>query len=237
MPTQGAGRRAVVYLRVSTDAQVEAWGFDVQEQAVHAYAATHDLEVTVSHRDEGVSGAKPAADRPGLMRALSTLRDGDADVLLVARLDRLARDLTVQEAVLAEVWSLDGEVHACDLGPVLRDDPSDPMRTAIRQVMGTFAQLDRALLVKRLRDGREAKRAAGGKPSGSYPFGQTRTGVDDREQHVISVIATLHRDGHTLDAIARHLNSRPGHQPRHATRWTRQTVGGVLRNRATAGRG
>lgn len=219
--------RAVAYLRVSTEVQVDAWGFDVQEYACRLYAEGRG-EVVAWIRDEGVSGTKPATERPGLMAALSALRDGDADALLIARLDRLARDLTVQEAILAEVWSHGAEVHTCDLGPVLADDPDDPMRTAIRQVVGVFAQLDRALTVKRLRDGRRAKAAAGGKASGSYPFGWTKDGEDDREQAVLSTIKTLLSQGLTLDAIAADLNRRPHHYPRHADRWTRQTVGSVV---------
>jgi DNA invertase Pin-like site-specific DNA recombinase len=52
-------------------------------------------------RDEGVSGTKDAADRPGLTAALAMIEDRGAGGHLVARLDRLARTLVVQEAVLA----------------------------------------------------------------------------------------------------------------------------------------
>lgn len=62
------------------------------------------------------------------------------------------------------------------VGEVYRDDPDDPMRTAIRQVMGVFAELDRKMVAKRLRDGRLAKAAAGRKAVGDYPFGYAATG-------------------------------------------------------------
>lgn len=220
--------RAVVYLRVSTEGQVDAWGFDVQTFACQTYAEARGIEVVDWIRDEAVTGKSDAADRPGLLAALTLLREGEADLLLVARLDRLARHLTVQEAILAEVWSLGAEVHTCDLGPVQQDDPDDPMRTAIRQVVGVFAQLDRALTVKRLRDGRRAKAAAGGKASGSYPFGYTRHGEDDREQGVLDAIRILLSRGATLEEVATYLNHRPNCHPRHAARWTRQTVGAVV---------
>lgn len=90
-------------------------------------------------------------------------------------------------------------------------------------------QLDRALTVKRLRDGRRAKAAAGGKASdSSYPLGHTRDGEDDREQAVLSAIRTLLQRGDTLDEVATYLNYRPNHHPRHAQRWTRQTVRAVV---------
>ena len=58
-----------------------------------------------------------------------------------------------------------------------------------------FAKLHRALTVKRPRDGDQAKAVAGGKPSDYYPFGLANTGLVEREQHIISVAATLLNGG------------------------------------------
>jgi hypothetical protein len=55
---------------------------------------------------------------------------------VVARLARLARALTVQKASLAVAWQAGGHVFTADAGEVLRDDPANPMRTALRQVVG-----------------------------------------------------------------------------------------------------
>src|SRR4051812_35184225 len=65
-------------------------------------------------RDEGVPGAVEAIDRPGLSDALATLAAKEATVLLIPRLDRLARALTVQEAALATAWKHGATVVACD---------------------------------------------------------------------------------------------------------------------------
>lgn len=222
--------RAVVYLRVSTESQVEAWGLDAQRHAVEVYAAAQSIEIVAVVTDNAVSGRSPVSDRPGLLEAISMLRDGQADALLVARLDRIARDLTIQEAVLGEVWRLDAEVHTCDLGVVLRDDPDDPMRTAIRQVMGAFAQLDRAMLVKRLRDGREAKKRAGGKPSGRYPYGWSKDGAVPDEQHVIETVHSLRATGMTWDAVTDEINRRgPRWHARTGRVWTRQNLSATAR--------
>lgn len=70
------------------------------------------------------------------------------------------------------------QVHSADVGKVARDDPDDPMRTAMRQMAGVFAELDRAMTVKRVRDGRKAKKAKGGHPSGSYPYGFCKAGPE-----------------------------------------------------------
>jgi DNA invertase Pin-like site-specific DNA recombinase len=86
---------------------------------------------------------------------MADLREQRAQGLIVARLDRMARAVTIQEALLAIVWQLNGPVFAVDMGgEVPPDDPDDPMRTAMRQMAGVFAELDRRMIVKRLRDGR-----------------------------------------------------------------------------------
>jgi DNA invertase Pin-like site-specific DNA recombinase len=151
----------VAYLRVSTVAQAEdGLGLDVQQQAIERWAAAGGHTLVATFRDEGISGTKDAADRPGLASALAAVEDG-AEGLVVYKLDRLARALTVQEAVLAQVWKSGGRAWAVDVGEVLRDDPDDPMRTAMRQMVGVFAQLERAMIAARMRAGRRLKAQRG----------------------------------------------------------------------------
>jgi len=211
---------AVIYLRVSTNGQaLDGYGLDIQKYDCERYAERAGLNVVAVFREAATSGTLPAAERPMLMEALGYLRDDLADVLVVARLDRLARALTTQEVILAEAWKYGTEVHAADLGRVPQDDPDDPMRTAMRQMAGVFAQLDRAMTVKRLRDGRKAKKAKGGHPSGSYPFGWSKDGQVPAEQRVLAEVHAMRRAGHDWQAVADCLNER-GLSPRRATAWT-----------------
>jgi DNA invertase Pin-like site-specific DNA recombinase len=184
--------------------------------------------------DEAISGTLEAADRPGLACALAAITTGAADGVLVARLDRLARQLTVQEATLALIWQRGAKVFAADTGEVHRDDPDDPMRTAIRQVMGVFAELDRKMVTKRLRDGRIAKTAAGRKAVGDYPFGYAATGKGrgrdsgpaEAEQKAVARIVELRRAGRSYREIAAALDGE-GHKPRRAASWSPATVRNV----------
>src|SRR3954469_1499637 len=97
--------RLIAYLRVSSDSQLDGFGLDVQERAIRTWARTAGHRIVGWERDEGVSGATDAADRPGLSAALLALQHPPkADGIVVARLDRLARALTVQEATLARGW-------------------------------------------------------------------------------------------------------------------------------------
>src|SRR4051795_4488237 len=96
--------RVVGYLRVSTDKQAErGLGLDVQHRAVERWAKTRMHTLVDILRDEGVSGSNGLDTREGLADALAMLRSGEVDGVIVYRLDRLARDLIVQEQVLAEV--------------------------------------------------------------------------------------------------------------------------------------
>lgn len=161
-PSDMSCMRLVAYLRVSYDSQLDGFGLDVQERAVRSWTRAHSHHLVDIHTDAGVSGATDAADRPGLSAALLAFQlPPQAEGLIVARLDRLARALTVQEAALAIVWQAGGRVFTADAGEVRHDDPDDPMRTALRQVIGVFAELDRRMVVKSMRDGRKAEGAIG----------------------------------------------------------------------------
>lgn len=222
---------AVVYLRASTLGQLDGFGLDVQEQACLAYAKANGLRVAATFRDEGVSGTLEATDRDGLMSALARLRDGDADALLVALLDRLARSLTVQEAVLAQVWKHHRTVHSVDVGEVMRNDPDDPMRTAMRQMAGVFAQLDRGMVVKRMRDGRRAKAAHGGRAVGPAPYGyRAQSGMlhpIPAEQDALTLMRDLRAAGQTCAFIAAAL-SHEGYPTKRGGRWTSPVVSRIL---------
>lgn len=202
--------RLVAYVRVSSESQLDGYGLDVQENAVRRWSRDHGHRLVEVVTDAGVSGATDALDRPGLAAALGALRGGRAEGLLVARLDRLARALTVQEATLAICWAAGAQVLTVDQGLVLQDDPDDPMRTALRQVVGVFSELERRLVTKRLKDGRASKAASGRKAVGAYPFGFRAGGdgrerdavVDAREAAIVARILGLRQDGHSYASIA-----------------------------------
>ncbi len=158
----------------------------------------------------------------GLACVLDAVESGEAAGLIVARLDRLARKLHVQEAALAHVWQAGGMAFAVDSGPILRDDPDDPMRTAMRQMIGVFAELERSMIVKRMRDGRRMKAQQGGYAYGSPAFGlraENRTLVPESgEQVTLERIRALHSEGRSLRTIAATLTEE-GHRAKRSDRW------------------
>lgn len=230
--------RVVAYLRVSTDRQAEeGLGLEVQEAAIVAWAATHGHDVIAWCRDEGQSGSNGLATRRGLYDAMGALLDGSAVGLVVYRLDRLARDLVLQESLLSEAWRAGGRV--CSTSPsedaYLAPDGADgdPSRALIRQVLGAVAEYERAMIRLRLRSGKSRKAAKGGYIGGDAPFGyRAEKGElieDEDEQRVRARIHALRAEGLSLRAVCMALEAE-GFEPKRGARWHPQTISNVLRN-------
>lgn len=188
----------VAYVRVSSESQARNGnGLKIQQRDVKAWTKANKHRLVGVCSDEGLSGTLPAEQRPGLVRALEMIRSGEATALLVPSLDRLGRKLTTQEASLALAWDAGARVYSVDEGEILQDDPDDPMRTAIRQMRGVMHQLDKALITKRLRAGRQAKIADGGYAGGHTPYGFTvKDGAiakDASEAKIVETVTTMRR--------------------------------------------
>jgi DNA invertase Pin-like site-specific DNA recombinase len=236
MATSNAtSRRLVAYLRVSTDRQAEeGLGLEVQEQAIRRWAKTNGYKIVAWATDAGVSGSNGLETREALPGALGAIRAGEAAGMVVYRLDRLARDLIVQETVLAEIRRMGGAVFStfASEDAYLEDDPADPSRKLIRQILGAVSEYERAMTRLRLEAGRSRKREKGGYAGhGSPAFGyraESRTLVaEDDEQETVARIVTLAEEGRSLREIVATLEAE-GRQPKRGARWYPQTVARVL---------
>src|SRR5215469_9398058 len=105
--------RCIGYIRASTEDQ--SLGPEAQRTALEKWCQSHGAELVATFEDLGVSGGLELDKRPGLLAALDALRDNRAAVLLVAKRDRLARDVMVAamvnrlaEKAGAQVLSADG---------------------------------------------------------------------------------------------------------------------------------
>ena len=91
---------------------------------------------------------------------------------IVERLDRLARDLGVQLQLVGLLCSRGFTLISADTEQdVTAAFSGDPMLKAMIQVQGVFSELDKSMLVKKLRKARETKKAKTGRCEGRKPFG------------------------------------------------------------------
>lgn len=195
--------RAVAYLRVSTDEQ--HLGPDAQRAAITAWAAREGVTVVAWHVDQGVSGAAPVADRAALLGALADVSGHRAGLLVVAKRDRLARDVMVAamlERMVADagarIVSAAGEGTASD----------DPTAVLMRRMVDAFAEYERAVIAARTRAALAVKRSRG-EATSHAPYGYRAEGgmlvADDGEQAVIARVSEARARGLTVRAIAAEL--------------------------------
>jgi DNA invertase Pin-like site-specific DNA recombinase len=226
----------VAYLRVSTDKQAEeGCGLDVQRDAIRSWARARGHRVVLWTSDEGISGSNGLDAREGLADALRALRTSAAAARAVYRLDRLARDLVLQESLLSEVWRMGGRVCSTSASEDAYLDPEgaadDPSRALIRQVLGAVAQYERAMIGLRLRSGKARKRAQGGYIGGQVALGWR---VDDgefvadaEEQAALRRIQQLRSGGRSLREICAVLDAE-GVSTKRGGRWWPHTLKVVL---------
>ena len=156
--------KAVAYLRTSSAANV---GQDKdsdkrQRAAIAAFAKRARYEIAAEDwfYDPAVSGADPIETRPGFNRLLDRIEGNGVRTVLIEDASRFARDLMTQELGILSLIKLGVRVITAS-GDDLTDT-SDPMKKAMRQIAGAFAELEKARLVAKLRGARERKREAAG---------------------------------------------------------------------------
>jgi DNA invertase Pin-like site-specific DNA recombinase len=191
--------KAFVYLRVSGRGQVEGDGFDRQLLACTVYAAANDIEIVEVFREEGVSGTKELDDRPALSELFAALEENGIKTVVVEKIDRIARDLMVQETIMADM-----QKHGYTLLSTAEPDlcSQDPSRVLIRQIFGALAQWERAMIVMKLRGARQRKKARGERGDGRHAFGEK-----PGEAMILAQIRALKAQGEATRAIADALNA------------------------------
>ncbi|ENM3023502.1 recombinase family protein [Salmonella enterica] len=177
--------RVFAYCRVSTLEQttenqrreIETAGFAVRPQRII---------------EEHISGSVAASERPGFIRLLDRMENGD--VLIVTKLDRLGRNAMDIRKTVEQLAVSDIRVHCLALGGV---DLTSPAGKMTMQVISAVAEFERDLLLERTHSGIARAKAAGKR------FG--RPPVLNEEQQLTVVVRI--NAGISISAIAREFNT------------------------------
>lgn len=144
-------KRAVLYARVSTpDQHLETQLYDLRK-----LAAQRGFEVVREYTDRGISGSK--AKRPGLDAMMADARRGEFSVVLVAAFDRIARSTKNFLEVVDELHELGIEFVSARESI----DTSGPMGRMFITMVGSIAELERSLIVERIKAGMRRARLEG----------------------------------------------------------------------------
>jgi DNA invertase Pin-like site-specific DNA recombinase len=215
------------YVRVSGASQVDGDGPGRQRAAIQHFGDEHGMEFIHFFEEYAVSGTVSGMDRPALSALLEDHDSGSRPVgaIIVERMDRLARDLMVQEFIISELKKRNIKLFAADSGSAVDicDDASDPTRKLIRQILGALAEWEKCCIVKKLASARAKIRAKHGRCGGTLPFG-----AKPGEAEILAVICNLRAEGASLGAICKTLN-REGLLTRGRKDWDKGTLGSILR--------
>ena len=176
---------AVGYCRVSSIGQQKTGsGLERQSKTVKSYAKQNGYHLTKVY-SEAFTGTEN--ERPTFETMVADLLDNGCRVIIAERLDRVARDLGVQIQIISLLASKGITLISADTGQDVTN-PTEPMVIAMVQVQGAFAQLDKTLLVRKLKKGRQSKKDKTGKCEGRKPYG-----FYPGESEILARIKELHR--------------------------------------------
>jgi DNA invertase Pin-like site-specific DNA recombinase len=208
-------KRVVAYVRVSTDEQRESRaGLDAQRGAILTECEHRGWSVVCVIEDAGYSAKD--LKRPGVQTALEVLRDGRADALVVAKLDRLSRSMLDFSGIMATAQKQRWGLIALDC----QVDTTTPAGEVMANVLASFAQFERRLISQRTKDALAIKKAQG------VRLGRPRSLPDE----VVQRISVERAEGRTLGAIAERLVGADVPTAQGGKTWYPSTVAAVLKS-------
>jgi DNA invertase Pin-like site-specific DNA recombinase len=211
---------AFAYLRVSGKGQIQGDGFPRQLSAINAYGRAKGIRIVRVFREQGIGGAMESGNRPAWSELMTALHAHGVKAIIIEKLDRLARDLMVQEATIADL-----QKHGFTLISVMEPDlmATDPTRILMRQLMGAVAQYDKNQIVLKLKGARQRKKIAEGRCEGRKPYGER-----EGEQTVVARMRELWTTGMSYRRIAATLTAEGVETRNRAPRWSGYTVNAIL---------
>ena len=233
---------AVGLIRVSTDEQADSGlGLAAQRHAIQEAADRLGLRLVQVVEEAGVSGGREVSKRTGLLEAVDAVPRGG--VLLVAKRDRVARDMFVMSWVEKELQKRDARlVSAHGEGTAPDTDPVSAL--ILKTVTDLHAEIERLQAQLRTLAALAAKRRRGEKLGGHVPLGfdveqrtvmdrhgeqkQLKVLVPSRDgQAVVRLIRSLRAKGHSLRSIGSELE-KLGHRAQNGGKWQAKVIRSVL---------
>ena len=222
-----AVRRAIGYVRVSTDMQAnEGISLEAQQAAIEQYCSLHGMKLVAICRDV-LSGGKD--QRPGLQDALRTL-ERSGDVLVVLKFDRVSRSIR-HFCELYETYFKDGTKELVAIRESIRLDSA--LGRALINILLVFAQMEREATGERTREAIHHIRQSG-YHFGKVPYGKKTIPApdnprmkvivdDDAELAVITQLKAWAAEGIGISEMANRLNA-AGTPPPQSARWTKSLI-------------
>ena len=191
--------RAIAYIRVSTNQQADqGHSLLAQQEKVTAYASLYDLDI-VDYVIE--TGSAKNLNREGLQGALAQIKSGQADALIVVKLDRLTRSVVDLGYLVETYFNKAGLLSVSE-----QIDTRSASGRLVLNVLASVSQWEREAIGERTGAVRQSMKANGLYCGGSVPYGQMLVSgelvTNPNEQAIINRAKALKAEGHSLRTIA-----------------------------------
>ncbi len=188
-------KRVALYLRVSTGEQTT----ENQRRELEEVARRSGWQVVEVYEDAGISGANGREKRPAFDKLMKDASRRQFDMVAAWSVDRLGRSLQHLVSFLSELHALKVDLYLHQQGI----DTTTPAGKAMFQMMGVFAEFERAMIQERINAGLARARAQG-KRLGRAP------GPSRKRQRVTRAVLKLRREGASIRNIAKAVQVAPG---------------------------
>lgn len=210
---RNAVKKVIGYTRVSTEEQGRSGlGLEAQRAAIRAQATAHGWDVEwIEDSGESASSLK----RPGMLEALDLLKRGDADAIVIAKLDRLSRSVQDFAQVLDTAKRQRWAVIALDLGV----DTTTTTGRLVANIMAAVAQWEREIISDRTSLALKAAQSKG------IHVGRRSSLDKDTELRLLE----LRAQGYSHSKIAVQLNAERVPTAHGGAQWYTTTVARILK--------
>ena len=227
--TTNTPRTAVGYLRVSTDMQEESGlGLDAQKNQIETYADSEGIEIVRWYRDTE-SGASRVDARDGLSALVKDLESNQT--VLVAKRDRLSRDLMLSLWIEKEISKVHCTLESCD-GAGNGDSPTDVL---LKNLILAFGEFERNMISERTRAAMKelGKKRKLGRPPYGYRYADHGVLEEDPETYpTLERIRVLQKEGLNPNKITRMINAE-GHRSQTGKEFKRNSMLLILNREKT----
>lgn len=220
--------RVIGYVRVSTEEQAKnGLSLKNQDWTIRTYAKLKKLGEVEVIADKGESGK--SLKREGIQRLVSLCERGEISHLIVYRLDRLTRRTRDLLELVEDVFVVNKVVfHSVNENV----DTRTPMGKFFLTLMGALAQMERELIVERIKDALEEKKRRGeplGAPALGFGAKDKKRIEDPEELEIVAYVKALRRKRLSHRDIAKRLNEE-GIPTKRGGKWHGSTISYILKN-------
>ena len=156
--------KAFAYLRVSGKGQIKGNGFARQLEEIENYSQNAGYSIEHVYQEKAVSGTTDETQRPAFQDMITDILKNGVRTVIIEGMDILARDVSIQTALITYLASKEITlISARTDQDITQAVLNDPMQKALVQIQGVFSELEKDLLVKKLKQARDRKKAETGK--------------------------------------------------------------------------